>query len=170
MILKTNSIKALLAFEILKNCQNEHEELKSQVLKIVEKNFKLTGNSLQEKFKDLKYGIELYFYYIHKKKDYLWEAIEMSQHNFGQLRLINMEKYKELKNARDSYKTYQSNRINDLIKHYEFHDPLDDQLTKNDLSKKIESYIKVSQKKLLADLEFLNEYQLMAEISKLLIQ
>ena len=94
----------------------------------------------------------------------------MSQHNFGQLRLTNREKYKELKNARDSYKTYQSNRINDLIKHYEFHDPLDNQLTKNDLSKKIESYIKVSQKKLLADLEFLNEYELMAEISKLLIQ
>ena len=68
MLLKTNSIKALLAFEILKNCQNENEELKSQVLKIVEKNLELTGNSLQEKFKDLKYGIELYFYYIHKKR------------------------------------------------------------------------------------------------------
>ena len=94
----------------------------------------------------------------------------MSQHNFGQLRETNPEKYKELKNARDSYKTYQSNRIIDLIKNYQYIDQLDNKPKNDDLHKKIESYIRMSQKKLLAELEFLNEHELMAEISKILTQ
>jgi hypothetical protein len=169
MLLKTGAINALLAYELLKSCQKESDEIKSQLLKTIDNKFGLTSNPSHKKFKDLKYGIELYFYYIHKKKNYLWEAIDMSQHNFGQLRESNPDKYKALKNARDSYKTYQSNRIIDLIKHYQYIDQLDNKPTNDDLHKKIESHIRMSQKKLLAELEFLYEHELIVEISKILI-
>ena len=68
MLLKTGAINALLAYELLKICQKEPDEIKSQLFKMIDNKFGLTGNTSQEKFKDLKYGLELYFYYIHKKR------------------------------------------------------------------------------------------------------
>jgi hypothetical protein len=166
MILKTGAINALLAYELLKSCQKESDELKTYILDNIENKFGLTGETVQERFNNLKIGIELYYYYIYKKKDYSWESIDMSWFQFEQLRISNMEKHKEIKKFRDSYKTYQSNRIMDLIKHYQYLDHIEFKNTNDDLYKKMESHIKMSKMKLLAVLEFLDEHELITEISK----
>ena len=116
MNLKKDAPIALLAYQLLKDLQKEKIEIRSSAMQLVEQSMPMDGDSIREKLKGLRHGIELYYFLMHKEKKIPWKAIELNQSQFEQLRGNSPNEYKEFKSARDDYKSYQSNRIADLEK------------------------------------------------------
>ncbi len=164
MNLKKDAPIALLAYQLLKDLQKEKIEIRSSAMQLVEQSMPMDGDSIREKLKGLRHGIELYYFLIHKEKNIPWKAIELNQSQFEQLRGNSPNKYRELKSTRDDYKSYQSNRIADLAKNYEFELSAIESKKFNELIILLDPLITRTRTKLIADLKYMNETDLISSI------
>jgi hypothetical protein len=135
------------------------------LLTLIQHRCKLAGESIKEKLKGLRRGIELNYYLLHKEKVLPWKAIELSQSTFEKLRETSPIEHEELKKVRDDYKSYQSNRINDLAKNYVFEINTATSKSMKDIASTLEPFIIKTKKQLIAQVEFLNEAELASHIS-----
>ena len=167
MNLKKDAPIALLAYQLLKDLQKEKIEIRSSAMQLVDQSLPLDGDSIREKLKGLRYGIELYYFLIHKEKNIPWKAIELNQSQFEQLRGNSPNEYREFKSAHDDYKSYQSNRIADLAKNYEFESSAIESKKFNELITLLDPFITRTRTKLIADLKFINETNLISSITEI---
>jgi len=167
MNLKKDAPIALLAYQLLKDLQKEKIEIRSSAMQLVEQSMPMDGDSIREKLKGLRHGIELYYFLMHKEKKIPWKAIELNQSQFEQLRGNSPNEYKEFKSARDDYKSYQSNRIADLAKNYEFESSAIESKKFNELITLLDPFITRTRTKLIADLKFMNETDLISSIAEI---
>ena len=167
MNLKKDAPIALLAYQLLKDLQKEKIEIRSSAMQLVDQSLPLDGDSIREKLKGLRYGIELYYFLIHKEKNIPWKAIELNQSQFEQLRRNSPNEYSDFKSARDDYKSYQSNRIADLAKNYEFESSAIESKKFNELITLLDPFITRTRTKLIADLKFINETDLISSIAEI---
>jgi hypothetical protein len=70
MNLKKDAPIALLAYQLLKDLQKEKIEIRSSAMQLVEQSMPMDGDSIREKLKGLRHGIELYYFLIHKEKKF----------------------------------------------------------------------------------------------------
>ena len=159
------SVIALLGYQLLKDNQKEKQEIRQMLLNLIQHRCELSGESIKEKLKGLRRGIELNYYLLHKEKVLPWKAIELSQSAFEKLREASPIEHGALKKVRDDYKSYQSNRINDLAKNYVFEANISDSKSMKDIAKILEPFIIKTKKQLIAQVEFLNETELAVHIS-----
>ncbi len=167
MNIKKDAPIALLAYQLLKDLQKEKIEIRSSAMQLVEQSMPMDGDSIREKLKGLRHGIELYYFLIHKEKNIPWKAIELNQSQFEQLRGNSPNEYRELKSARDDYKSYQSNRIADLAKNYEFESSVIESKNFSELITLLDPFITRTRAKLIADLNFMNETDLISSITEI---
>jgi hypothetical protein len=167
MNLKKDAPIVLLAYQLLKDLQKEKIEIRSSAMQLVDQSMPMDGDSIREKLKGLRHGIELYYFLIHKEKNIPWKAIELNQSQFEQLRGNSPNEYRELKSARDDYKSYQSNRIADLAKNYEFESSAIESKKFNELITLLDPFITRTRTKLIADLKFINETDLTSSINEI---
>ena len=167
MNLKKDAPIALLAYQLLKDVQKEKIEIRSSAMQLVDQSLPLDGDSIREKLKGLRYGIELYYFLIHKEKNIPWKAIELNQSQFEQLRGNSPNEYSNFKLARDDYKSYQSNRRADLAKNYEFESSAVESKKFSELITLIDPFITRTRTKLIADLKFMNETDLISSITEI---
>ena len=167
MNLKKDAPIALLAYQLLKDLQKEKIAIRSSAMQLVDQSLPLDGDSIREKLKGLRYGIELYYFLIHKEKNIPWKAIELNQSQFEQLRGNSPNEYREFKSARDDYKSYQSNRIADLAKNYEFESSAIESKKFSELIALLDPFVTRTRTKLIADLKFINEADLISSIAEI---
>jgi len=167
MNLKKDAPISLLSYQLLKDLQKEKLEIRSSVMQLVGQNLPLHGDSVREKLKGLRHGIELYYFLIHKEKNIPWKAIELNQSQFEQLRGNSPNEYSNFKSVRDEYKSYQSNRIAVLSKNYEFESSAIKLKNFNELITLLDPFITRTRAKLIADLNFMNETDLISSITKI---
>jgi hypothetical protein len=167
MNLKKDAPIALLAYQLLKDLQKEKIEIRSSAMQLVDQSLSLDGDSIREKLKGLRYGIELYYFLIHKGKNIPWKAIELNQSQFEKLRGNSPNEYSDFKLTRDDYKSYQSNRIADLAKNYEFESSAIKSKNFNELISLLDPFITRTRTKLIADLKFINETDLISSIAEI---
>ena len=161
------AVIALICYQLIKDSQKERLEIRQMALNLIQERCALSGENTKEKFKGLRRGIELNYYLLHKKKMLPWKAIELSQTAFEKLRESSPNEHEELKKVRDDYKSYQSNRISDLAKNYNFEPNMTENNSLQDIARILNPFITKTKKQLIAQVEFLSENELAAHISNI---
>jgi len=161
------SVIALLGYQLLKDNQKEKQGIRHMLLNLIQQRCDLSGGNVKEMLKGLRHGIELNYYLLHKEKTLPWNAIELSQSAFEKLRETSPTVHEELKKVRDDYKSYQSNRINDLAKNYVFEVEIFESKSMNEVVSDLDPFITKTRKQLIAQVEFLNEHELARQIASI---